>query len=207
MEYVLYDFSLEQGDSIDLLPISGIEPVTREVDSVKVETIGGRLRKVIYFHPAPSELFPEYWMEGAGSSYGLLGRATPPGGDLGFSLLCFRHENDFVNLTPTDCLLPELTGCTIINANAEISTELPKLSVAPNPGGGAIRFFVHLKERMEDAALKIYAANGKLLSMSDEVMPDMPLPGQVPLTPGFYIAVLESKKTGRTLAHCTFIWE
>lgn len=205
-EYVLYDFSLQEEDVIDLLPLYGAEPITRKVDSVKMETLEGKLRKVIYFHPGPGEAQPEYWVEGIGSSYGLLGRAIPPGGDIGFTLLCYQHDAEYVNFTDIECFLPELTGCDLTSSSAEPDPEQPlKLTASPNPAGKDVRFFANRKNNLEGLTLKIYAANGKLLSVSEHVMQEMLLPGNVPLASGFYIAVLESKKTGRVMAHCTFI--
>ena len=43
-ELLLYDFSLEAGDVIDLTQVFFSDPVSREVDSVKVEMLGTRLR-------------------------------------------------------------------------------------------------------------------------------------------------------------------
>ena len=206
MEYVLFDFSLESGDSIDLLPLYSSSPVTRQVDSVRIETLAGKLRKVIYFHPYASETIPEYWIEGIGSSYGLLGRAIPPGGDIGFSLLCFQHGNEYENFTLIECFLPELSGCGLTNDDFETKNrDQPRLTPAPNPAGEAIRFLVQHNGNYEDLTLKIFGTDGQLLRVLDEVTPETPFSYQERLASGMYVAVLLSKKTGQAMAQCTFV--
>lgn len=208
-EYVLYDFNLEAGDVIDLIPLYSDTPVSREVDSVKVEMVAGKMRKVIYFAPGYPGAPVEYWMEGIGSSYGLLGRAFDPGGDIGSQLLCFKHDEEYLNLTFIECFLPELPAeCGIFNAGQEVAANEPlKLTASPNPSGDDVRFSINQKTMPEPCVLKIYTANGKLLKTVGQVGLATVLPNGASLKPGFYIAVLESEKNRRVLAHCTFVTE
>ena len=77
-------------------------------------------------------------MEGIGSSFGLLGRAQDPGGDIGFTLLCFEHGDEYLNLTLIECFLPELGDCSILNSTAEAVSEAV-FSISPNPATDLFR--------------------------------------------------------------------
>lgn len=131
-EYVLFDFNLEPGDVIDLYPHYSNQTISRTVDSVDVQLLAGQMRKVIYFKPGYSGAPVEFWIEGIGSSYGLLGRAQDPGADIGFDLLCFQHDNEYLNLTLIECFLPELENCSTASSADEVAENF-RFSVSPNP--------------------------------------------------------------------------
>ena len=208
-ELVLYDFNLEPNDIIDLTEVFTGSPISRKVDSVKMETLAGKLRKVIYFEPGYPNAPVEYWMEGIGSNFGLLGRASDPGADYGSELLCFQHDEEYLNLTFIECFLPQLPAeCGIVNAGHEVVANEPlKLTAQPNPAGPTLRFSTNKKQLPEACNLKIYTANGKLLKTVAATQPEMDLPAGLNLPPGFYIATLESERTERVLAHCSFVVE
>ena len=206
-ELLLYDFNLEVNDVIDLTEVFFGNIVNRKVDSVKVELLAGKMRKVIYFEPGYQGAPVEYWIEGIGSSYGLLGRASDPGADYGSDLLCFQHEEEYHNQTLIECFLPQLPAeCGIVNAGRDVVANEPiRLIAQPNPAGPDLRFSINQKQLPEACNLKIYAANGKLLGTMADVRPTTSLPSGLNLSPGFYIATLESERTERVLAHCTFV--
>jgi hypothetical protein len=206
-EVLLYDFSLQANEQILLLDLASGSQVTRTVDSVKVENIAGADRRVIYFKPDLPGETGEFWIQGFGSNYGVLWRAYLPAADLGFALLCFQHGEEYLNLTAIECFLPAMPDdCETINAaEAPVAAAPLKLTATPNPAGSEIRFTVNQTRNLEAYSLKIYAANGKLLKTVDQVSPETKLPQADALKPGFYIAVLETKKGGRVVAHCTFV--
>lgn len=207
-ELVLYDFNLTPNAVIDLTEVFTGNTVTRKVDSVKMEMLAGKMRKVIYFEPGYTGAPVEFWMEGIGSSFGLLGRASDPGADYGSELYCFQHGAEYHNQTPTECLLPQLPAeCGILNPSKEVvvKKEPLKLTAQPNPAGPTLRFSTNQKQLPEACNLKIYAANGKLLKTVAATQPEMDLPDGLNLNPGFYIATLESQRTERVLAHCSFV--
>lgn len=205
-EFLLYDFSLNPGNSITLYIPDLLDTLTRTVDSVKTEVIAGVARKKIYFKSNTAGFEPEFWMEGIGSSYGLLGRGLDPIPDNVHTLWCYRHESDYLNLSSETCELPELTGCSITNSTKFTSKGTPlKLTVSPNPTSSRLKFFINKNEELHQCNLKIYAANGKILKVLDPVGLETPLPSDVKLSPGFYIAVLGNKETDRVMAHTTFI--
>ena len=206
IEVLLYDFNLQANEQILLLDLSSGSQLTRTVDSVKVENIAGADRRVIYFKPNLPGETGEFWVQGFGSNYGVLWRAYLPGADLGFALLCFQHDDEYLNLTAIECFLPELPDCGTVNASGTPAETVPlKLTAFPNPGGNEISFAVNQSWSLGDYNLKIYAANGKLLKTVEQVLPETKLPQGEVLNSGFYIAVLEVKKTGRVVAHCSFV--
>ncbi len=206
-EYLLYDFNLQTGNIISLYSPSLGEYIDRHVDSVKTENLAGQQRKVIYFTPSENWMPVERWIEGIGSSYGPLGRAAEPGPDFGGELLCFQHGSEYHNETLIECFLPQLpANCSIVNTAPEpILLEPLKLTAQPNPAGPTVRFTINQKQFPEPCQLKVYAANGKLLGTVANPQPEMSLPSGLTLGQGFYIATLESERTERVLAHCTFV--
>jgi hypothetical protein len=68
-----------------------------------------------------------------------------------------------------------------------------------------LRFSTNQKQLPEACNLKIYAANGKLIDTIADAQPTMNLPSGLNLSPGFYIATLESQRTERVLVHCSFV--
>jgi hypothetical protein len=206
--FELYNFGLVAGDVVSVFVPSANGFTNRLVDSVRVEDLAGKPRKVIYFAPSESWMPVERWMEGIGSSYGLLGRAAEPFPDFGNELLCFQHGLEYHNETLIECFLPQLpAACRVLNGDKEPAAKLEKLSLkaVPNPAGPAIRFTTNQAQLPERCLLKIYAANGKLLGAVANAQPEMNLPDGLSLMPGFYIATLESERTERVLAHCTFV--
>ncbi|MBI1224513.1 MAG: hypothetical protein GC192_04690 [Bacteroidetes bacterium] len=208
-EVLLYDFNLEANDVINVAEVFLGNTVSRTVDSVKTEMLADKMRKVIYFKPSDSNAPVEFWVEGIGSSFGLLDRGFEPGPDHGSTLLCFQHSETYLNLTLIECFLPELPeACGVVNAAKEeqVAKKPLQLSAQPNPAGPTtLRFVTNQQKLPEACSLKIYAANGKLLKTIAAAQPEMELPAGLNLTPGFYIATLESVKTERVLAHCSFV--
>lgn len=204
--HLLYDFGLQPGDVVSLVSFYGSGTVERTVDSVAVKLFDTVMRKVIYFHPTdPSEYPVEWWVEGVGSTYGLLGRAMQPGGDIGSSLLCFEHNDEYVTFSLIECFLPQPGDCAYSSVGQEEDPSPVRLTASPNPGGDSeVRFTINQHKVLKDSRISVYAANGKLLRSIENVQLETPWTGQR-LPAGFYIAVLESKTTGRSLAHCTFM--
>ncbi|MEK7255495.1 MAG: T9SS type A sorting domain-containing protein [Bacteroidota bacterium] len=188
-EHILFDFDLEEGDVINLYPWYSNFTVARTVDSVKTQMIAGQMRRVIYFHPGYNGAPVERWMEGIGSSYGLLGRSFDPGGDIGFNLLCFKHEDTLFNLSTIACEMPELENCGTLNDTDEPVAQVG-FEVYPNPSTGD--FFVKMAgERAgEPWWLKIFAADGRLKMevLTNDL--EVKIPGKE-LEPGVYFGSVE----------------
>ncbi|MEZ4955048.1 MAG: T9SS type A sorting domain-containing protein [Saprospiraceae bacterium] len=160
-DILLYDFSLEAGDEITLSFTFVNQQVTRKVDSTDEQLLAGKMRKVIYFeNTMPScPLPPEMWIEGIGSSYGLLGRAFDPCtvADAGGQLLCFQQEDEYLNLTLIECFLPALNNCSFINATENVLPKNALLHIYPNPTMD--RLFIEIKNELINADFKFSVIN------------------------------------------------
>ncbi|MFQ5448567.1 MAG: T9SS type A sorting domain-containing protein [Saprospiraceae bacterium] len=201
-ENVLFDFSLEAGDTIQVKPWFGNFPIGRTVDSVKTENLAGQLRKVIYFHPGYEGAPVEFWMEGIGSSYGLTGRAFDPGADIGFSLLCFQHGSTYLNLTLIECFLPEVPDCGFSNSTEKLP--LP-VTVSPNPSGADIKVSLPADRPVVPWHLVVFDAVGRKVSTIEPQSTFEAIIRGGSLAPGTYFLSIEEKHTGRKLAHAKVI--
>ena len=134
-EFLLYDFSLEIGDTI-VVDIWNF-PQQMVVENVQYDNIAGSLRKVIYFEQQPGAP-TESWTEGIGSSYGLLNRGSFAI-DAEHRLLCFRHMDQSVNFTLIECFFPDAPDdCHFLTGTKdEIENEF-NLNIYPNPASELI---------------------------------------------------------------------
>jgi len=201
-ENTLYDFSLQAGDTIQVKPWFGDFPIVRAVDSVRTEDLAGQLRKVIYFHPGYEGAPVEFWMEGIGSSYGLLGRAADPFPDYGFDLLCFQQGNTYLNLTLIECFLPEVPDCGF--SNTTDTMPLP-VTVSPNPSNKDITVSIPEDRPVAAWHLVVFDAVGRRVST---IEPQSTFVAVIPggsLAPGTYFLTIDEIETGRKLAHAKVV--
>lgn len=118
-EHLLYDFSVMTGDTVAVYSNHSYTTlIVHDVDSVFVEPIN---RKRIRF-----ENTDEYWIEGIGSTAGLLNPGWGLSTGIGYELLCY-FENDIVkyhNENYSDC---------DINTNKKLIINDNKYVLYPNP--------------------------------------------------------------------------
>ncbi len=103
-EGLIYDFSLEVGDTVQVenLLIDYIQPMI--CDNIEMVDINGSLKKQFYFHQAgedPSTTC-ETWIEGIGSNFGILNSGFGAAGILGStnSLLCCSQNGNTIWMDP-----------------------------------------------------------------------------------------------------------
>jgi hypothetical protein len=201
---ILYDFGLEAGDEITLNDFTGTFTFDRMVDSVKTENLLGASRKVIYFHPGYAGAPVERWIEGIGSTYGLLGRAFDPGFDVGFALQCFKLDDQILQLTNDNCVMPAPPVC-LTNTSDESGSPVWAVQIQPNPNDG--QFSLRLKENTfpEASVVKVYRPDGRLVAQitpppSEPALFNLPeLPG------GVYTVAFVSQQSGRLLGAGRFV--
>ena len=129
-EVLIYDFTLEIGDVYVFPDPVCYEPIDRPFEEmivvdVTTEFIADEMRKVIYFEDTiGSGTQVEYWIEGIGSSTGLM-----PGGqnslDSGMSLTCFTENGNTYYFN----------GFTICFQLGIDDYSLDSIFVYPNPAG------------------------------------------------------------------------
>lgn len=182
-EALLYDFSAEVGDTLDLsFPADNppCRPVVTSVDSVMLNNGEWRKRMTVF-----SGLDEATWVEGIGSTGGLLsGNRQLCWTDYGWSLLCFHH-NDLL-------LYPENPPtCFVVSTDEPL---LPAVRVFPNPASSEI--VVEGGDRI--ATLRLYHADGRL-ALERRVAAEQARMTVSHLPKGIYSLSLVME-TGRTLA-------
>lgn len=165
-EYLLYDFSLNVGDSIQMQ--NPITPFPRDggffiLDSIVGKPlVNGNIYDFFYFSPSPSNTISTWdavWVEGVGS----LSIVTAPGGDPDFfgvgEVSCFFKGNDlfYTNLE----ILDECNS--VLSAKSKSSMEEMVL-FKPNPG---TRHYITHAEQI--GQVNIFSLQGKKVM---SVIPD-----------------------------------
>lgn len=132
-EQLLYDFNLQVGDTIEgylhrTFPYTFLRNTVQSIDSVLV---GDTYRKRWNIHFESFNLYNTYFVEGIGSSYGLIEKLPTinTGDDDHYSLTCFRQDD--IPLFPetiTDCETITSVHYPVFRSNA--------VKIFPNPSGG-----------------------------------------------------------------------
>jgi len=166
---LLYDFTLEAGDTFEL-----VQPWSTWVDKIVVDfteelLIGGKLRKVIHFEPIPWAYEDEFWMGGIGSNRGLLNRGTGQGPDYGTYLACFRHNDELINFSQQPCLFPDLPECPFSGVG---ESDKPAISIYVNPNPANTEAVISVSESgVPDWEVKIFNVDGKLIHREETTLP------------------------------------
>lgn len=135
-EVLVYDFALQVGDSITMTGFWGTSLINQtkfKIDSITVDSFEGVARRVWHLNP-----FSFTWIEGVGSTYGLLATFSPGlwfttnppcSYPINYYLLC-AHQGaklNFLNKCIKSCYFPGV-GIDKIPEN-----EKPPFSCYPNP--------------------------------------------------------------------------
>lgn len=165
-EIVLYDWSLESTETIEVETITGTQNTLTAKSNEYITTSDGVLRRVIVFK-AVGNNEEEVWIEGIGSNFGILARGV----DLNVSpdyrpfLNCYRFENEII-YSPTN---PPLSCNYIFNENCVLTSSkvLKKreinVLVFPNPFSQKIGITIVGFEELKNPLLKIMNGQGRLI--------------------------------------------
>lgn len=154
-EFLLYDFQVEEGDTI----FNCVElPYYALVESIDSILLGNDYRKRINFTTFNQET-EDKWIEGVGSIKGLFGPILFDEIDNGWELLCFKMDSTYAfepNYTDLDGTFDE--NCNIVVSSFESSKK--EWQVYPNPAHQQL-----LVETGDDkiTAVKIFDLQGELL--------------------------------------------
>lgn len=161
-ETLLYDFGLQEGQTISLQDFTG-NPVELTVDSTRTVSAGGQDRKAIYFTPLNENSIAEVWIEGIGSNRGPLTRAHRPTADFEPFLTCFKQPglNYQVEEPMEDCRLSNLEFCDISTAVSSFPSDAGRLRVFPNPFVEKLTFSVAAPPKAWRVELRNFA--GKIV--------------------------------------------
>lgn len=144
MDYLLYDFTVEPGDSI---LVGFVEPVYTFVDSTSIVTINQVERKKYWFSCKARPYYKETWIEGIGSDKGICwsGSAAVIGG--WFRLLCMSENQQLIYVNPN------YESCYLITEINEKKKQF--IHIYPNPTKNTL-----IIEHVENFGIKsIYILN------------------------------------------------
>ncbi|NBW71859.1 MAG: T9SS C-terminal target domain-containing protein [Flavobacteriia bacterium] len=126
-ETVLYDFNLSIGDTVPPSPLNYNGNFINIVTDIDTVFLGGVYRKRFKLDSCFLEQL--YYIEGIGSTYGLLSPTMCPF-EAFYNLQCFTNNSLPVYPNST-------TSCSSVTANLE-SLETNQFSISPNPTSGAL---------------------------------------------------------------------
>lgn len=128
-EWLLYDFSAEQGDTV----YSGwYVPCANRVEAVDSVLVGSGYRKRMYMRWLGVDWdHNEVWIEGIGSNFGLVMAGLGPTVGLAYRSLCVHDLNGLLYMNPN------YSSCEMTNVSVAGSEQM-SLSVYPNPASDLI---------------------------------------------------------------------
>lgn len=165
-DLLLYDFSLEAEESIELpnttLGNAGTYNVTN-VDTIKVN---GEDRRRLFLESVFGGT-NDVWVEGLGSVvYGLLDRGLALVFDYGSMLNCIQLNDQGFIFRPdanSDCRMA-VTACEILSPAIDRSRYSGKIRVYPNPSRGKLN--IHLPPDGGDWQIELWSLEGKLIQVT-----------------------------------------
>ena len=156
-EQLLYDFSMEVGDTICMCDYGYDECCMVVIERGETIVNGEPRHQIVLEYPFGNGA-GEVWIEGIGSLYGIIdsGSLFLTGGST--NLLCYYEDDDLIWQNTT----PGYNECYIINPNDPQSIEEDEtflsVSVFPNPTSGKV-----LVEGIEPTEVQVYNALGQMV--------------------------------------------
>jgi hypothetical protein len=182
-ERLIYDFSLNVGDTIWLYEY---DPMI--LDSIGYKHINNENRKHMYFSYPGYPSLTELWIEGIGSSKGILepGTATVDGG--GFWFLCMKENGEIIYMNPN------YNNCFLITGIAEMNNSL--IQVYPNPAKDIIR--ITNIDNIQIESISLFDLKGQKLREFEKTETELDISG---ISTGIYLLKLtyENRKEIRKI--------
>ena len=191
MEYLLYDFSLESGQSVTVQTIFGTNETMTVTSNMLIDTPDGVTRRVINFDN-------ESWIEGIGSTRGLTTRGIPLTPDFDPYLNCFKSFGQLgysnPNTQPTcQFTFSDLCGTTSI---ATLSKNgLVNFEVFPNPILAETTIEIEGLKELKSPILSIYNLQGQLVEKIVGINEEKFIFSRKNLKAGVYVFELSDGKT------------
>lgn len=160
-ELLLYDFNLQVGDTAKIQNLMGYTEL--KVDSIDQVLVNGQLHKRWLFNANGSYHYEEYWIEGVGSSFGLLWPLLSISDNI-FTLACMSKDgmqiygnNNLTNficetVTPYDC------DANLTTSIKEYHPYVIQTNVFPNPFSEQTT--IETDQELTDAELTVYDVTG-----------------------------------------------
>lgn len=150
-EQLLYDFNMQVGDTLKGYLASGIPPSMPDtVISIDSVLVGNNSRKRWKINP----YYQIYFIEGIGSTYGLVERSPGRMMDLGtHNIACFK-QNDI-----TLYLNTSITTCNLITSVNSVEKNSTSIKAFPNPF--STHTTLQTDKLFKDATLTVYNSFGQ----------------------------------------------
>jgi len=194
--FVLYDFSIETGQSITLESTWLGLPTTFTVTSNSLMSDNaGLIRRVINLESNTSS---EVWIEGMGSNKGVLNRGHPVIADFESSLNCFKYEDILIwsndtNMPTCEFSFTEICGTTSLDDFSFF--DKIKMQVSPNPMAVEATIQIEGLDLLSQPEIRIYNLQGQLIRKLMELNEEKLLFLRKDLKAGMYVFELFDTKT------------
>lgn len=151
--YLLYDFTAQTGDTINMGKINATTNLEFSVDSVDYTTIAGKMTKKMYMHPIDRAISnKQIWIEGIGSMLGPVEVGEIQYFNYNTALLCM-HRNDTIYYKG------ELWTCYFSNAPAQ-----QKISISTSKEEPSLNFLLNADYNGSEMKLRIFDSEGHVVS-------------------------------------------
>lgn len=190
-EYLLYDFSLETSQSISIQTIFGDTKTLTALSNELIDTPDGVTRRVIHFDS-------ESWIEGIGSTRGLLTRALDNIADLNTYLNCFKSFNQLGYSNPNtqpECLFSFEELCETTSLTNPSFENLIDFSISPNPVNTEAHIKIFGFQHLLSPKIRIYNLQGQIIEKFGELNEEFFLFSRKRLKAGVYVFELSDGKT------------
>ncbi len=191
VEYLLYDFSLETGQSITVQTSFGNQATLTVLSNELIDTPDGVTRRVINFDH-------ESWIEGIGSTRGLITRGLPNIPDYDPYLDCFKSfgELGYSNpLTQPACLFTFDDLCGSTSTYNISNQEEVNFKVYPNPFFAETTIEILQLNQLESPIITIYNLQGQIVEKIVGINREKLIFSRKNLNAGVYVFELSDGKT------------
>ena len=189
--YLLYDFSLETGQSIELETIFGLNTLTVIGNNLMTDN-ASITRRVIIFDSG------EIWIEGIGSNKGVLTRGLGLVADYDPFMNCFKYEDILVwsnETTMPNCEFSFTELCGTTSSEHLLFLEKINFKVFPNPIQSEAMIEIEGFEKLEQPEIRIFNLQGQLIQKILELNEEKISFFRKDLNAGIYVFELFDTKT------------
>ena len=195
-EYLMYDFRISEMDTVNVYGLRGITDYnlsgyTYRCDSIRTIEYYQITRSVYYLTPIVGETGQENWIEGIGSTKGLLHHWDGRTGEDGFRLSCVWTQDNI--------LFKASTSEPCVRIEAKIDNEFSDLmQIYPIPFSDQLTIEGLPKESL---LFEIYNVQGRLVLQQIERSSGSATMNTTDIRPGLYFLRITTLRSGQTITN------
>lgn len=156
-EFLIYDFSLSVGDTVNTNAPDGylnwLTCVITEIDTIELEN--NQYRRRFKINNWGND---EYWIEGIGSIGGLFYPISDYLAGTINDLLCFKHNNTAIYINNPDC---DKCFCSLATSTEELKNENHNIKIYPNPTSTILN--INPTSEIGESKIRMFNSNGTLI--------------------------------------------